>query len=53
MTLLDVGCGPGSITLGLAAAVAPGEVAGVDLASEHVECALALAAQAPFAVQMG
>jgi ubiquinone/menaquinone biosynthesis C-methylase UbiE len=30
MRLLDVGCGPGSITVGLADAVAPGEVVGVD-----------------------
>jgi ubiquinone/menaquinone biosynthesis C-methylase UbiE len=26
MTLLDCGCGPGSLTLGLAEAVAPGQV---------------------------
>jgi SAM-dependent methyltransferase len=31
MRLLDCGCGPGAITLGLAALVAPGEVVGVDL----------------------
>jgi len=30
MALLDLGCGPGSITAGLAAAVAPGPVTGVD-----------------------
>lgn len=30
MRLLDVGCGPGSITVGLADAVAPGEAVGVD-----------------------
>jgi ubiquinone/menaquinone biosynthesis C-methylase UbiE len=30
MRLLDVGCGPGTITLGLAARVAPGRVVGVD-----------------------
>ena len=29
--LLDCGCGPGSITIGLAEAVAPGEVVGIDL----------------------
>src|SRR5215471_13378211 len=34
MRLLDVGCGPGSITLGLAAAVAPGEVLAIDLSAE-------------------
>lgn len=31
MRLLDVGCGGGSITLGLAATVAPGEVIGIDV----------------------
>ena len=31
MRLLDVGCGPGSVTLGLAEIVAPGEVVGLDL----------------------
>jgi SAM-dependent methyltransferase len=31
MTLLDLGCGPCSITVGLAEAVAPGTVVGVDL----------------------
>ncbi len=31
MTLLDCGCGPGAITAGLADAVAPGRVTGVDL----------------------
>jgi ubiquinone/menaquinone biosynthesis C-methylase UbiE len=34
MRLLDVGCGPGTITVGLAAAVAPGETVGVDLAED-------------------
>ena len=31
MRLLDAGCGPGSITLGLADAVTPGQVTGVDI----------------------
>lgn len=31
MRLLDCGCGPGSITLGLAEVVAPGQVVGVDI----------------------
>jgi ubiquinone/menaquinone biosynthesis C-methylase UbiE len=31
LRLLDLGCGPGSITVGLAAAVAPGPTVGVDL----------------------
>jgi SAM-dependent methyltransferase len=39
--LLDVGCGPGTITLGLAEAVAPGEVVGVDFAEEAVRSAQA------------
>jgi SAM-dependent methyltransferase len=32
--LLDVGCGPGTITLGLARQVAPGQVTGIDVAPE-------------------
>lgn len=36
MRVLDVGCGPGSITLGFAEAVAPGEVVGVDFQSSQV-----------------
>ncbi|HEV8539598.1 MAG TPA: methyltransferase domain-containing protein [Nitrospiraceae bacterium] len=31
MQLLDCGCGPGTITIGLAEAVSPGQVVGVDL----------------------
>lgn len=34
MNLLDVGCGPGTITVGFARAVAPGEVTGIDLSEE-------------------
>jgi ubiquinone/menaquinone biosynthesis C-methylase UbiE len=49
MRLLDAGCGPGSITLGLAAAVAPGEAVGVDLQPAQVEQARALAAACGFA----
>src|SRR5215218_2744965 len=44
MRLLDVGCGPGSITLGLAATVAPGEVVGLDLRPEVIAQARASAA---------
>ena len=36
MTLLDLGCGPGSITSGLAAAVHPGRTHGVDLNEEQL-----------------
>jgi SAM-dependent methyltransferase len=45
MRLLDVGCGPGAITIGLAEAVAPGEVTGLDLQPAQVERARALAAE--------
>jgi ubiquinone/menaquinone biosynthesis C-methylase UbiE len=37
MRLLDVGCGPGSITLGLAEAVAPGEVLAIDLSADVLD----------------
>jgi ubiquinone/menaquinone biosynthesis C-methylase UbiE len=39
MSILDVGCGPGSITRGLAEHVAPGPVVGVDLSRETLEAA--------------
>lgn len=42
MRVLDLGCGPGSITLGLAEAVAPGEVVGVDFQPVQVAQAQAL-----------
>jgi ubiquinone/menaquinone biosynthesis C-methylase UbiE len=44
MRVLDLGCGPGSITLGLAQAVAPGEAIGVDLQPSQVAQAQALSA---------
>lgn len=37
--VLDVGCGPGTITADLARRVAPGEVLGIDLSAEVVETA--------------
>jgi len=43
MRVLDIGCGPGTITLGLAKAVAPGEAVGIDLEPAMVERASALA----------
>ena len=46
MDLLDLGCGPGSITLGLAQAVWPGEVTGLDQNPEQVELARRAAADA-------
>ena len=45
MQVLDVGSGPGSITLGLAEVVAPGEVVGIDMQPSQVERARALAAE--------
>jgi 2-polyprenyl-3-methyl-5-hydroxy-6-metoxy-1,4-benzoquinol methylase len=39
MDVLDIGCGPGSITVGLANLVAPGEVTGIDIESSQVELA--------------
>jgi ubiquinone/menaquinone biosynthesis C-methylase UbiE len=44
MRVLDLGCGPGSITLGLAETVAPGEVVGVDFQPSQVAQAQALSA---------
>ena len=42
MTLLDCGCGPGAVTLGLAEAVAPGQAMGIDLEPSMVERAIAI-----------
>ena len=36
LSLLDVGCGPGTITVDLAARVAPGEVIGFDVAADVI-----------------
>ena len=44
MSLLDVGCGPGSVTLDLARLVSPGQVVGCDSAPEALEAARATAA---------
>src|SRR5579875_3422860 len=41
MSLLDVGCGPGTITIDLAARVAPGHVTAVDATDEALEVARA------------
>jgi ubiquinone/menaquinone biosynthesis C-methylase UbiE len=43
LNLIDIGCGPGTITLGLAEAVAPGFAIGVDHDESHVAAARALA----------
>lgn len=45
ISVLDCGCGPGSITLGIAARAAPGQVVGVDFARSQVERAAAQAAR--------
>src|SRR5580658_3161202 len=41
LSVLDVGCGPGTITADLALLVAPGEVVGIDASSEVVAQAAA------------
>jgi ubiquinone/menaquinone biosynthesis C-methylase UbiE len=46
LDLLDVGCGPGTLTCDLARAVAPGRVVGIDAADGVVEEARAAAADA-------
>lgn len=46
MRLLDVGCGPGTISSGLARAVVPGEVVGIDVSAEVIERARAHVAEA-------
>ncbi|HXJ80741.1 MAG TPA: methyltransferase domain-containing protein [Candidatus Methylomirabilis sp.] len=43
MRLIDCGCGPGSITLDLAQAVAPGEAIGIDIREDALTQARALA----------
>jgi ubiquinone/menaquinone biosynthesis C-methylase UbiE len=42
LRLLDVGCGPGSITAGLAKRVAPGEVIGIDPSASVIDTARSL-----------
>lgn len=43
LRVLDIGCGPGSISVGLARAVEPGEVHGVDMEVSQVQLARELA----------
>ena len=45
MSLLDCGCGPGTITLGFAELVAPGQVVGTEIEDTHVALALENAAK--------
>ena len=55
LDLLDVGCGPGTITVDLAARVAPGRVVGVDVSPEPLAEARAAAERAgvPVTFQVG
>src|SRR5215510_14710868 len=39
MRILDCGCGPGTITTGVAEFVAPGEVVGIDIEPSQIEAA--------------
>jgi ubiquinone/menaquinone biosynthesis C-methylase UbiE len=43
MSVVDIGCGQGTITTGLAQAVAPGEVLGFDLQEDHIRYGQGLA----------
>ncbi len=52
LDLLDVGCGPGTITIDLAARVAPGHVLGIDASEAVVEQARAAAASAGAALEL-
>jgi ubiquinone/menaquinone biosynthesis C-methylase UbiE len=45
-SVLDVGCGPGTITVDLARRVAPGEVVGIDASADVVAAATATAEEA-------
>lgn len=45
MRVLDCGCGPGAITVGLAEAVAPGDVVGVDIQQSQVDMGRRLAVE--------
>jgi SAM-dependent methyltransferase len=49
-SVVDVGCGPGTITVDLAQRVAPGRVVGVDAAAEVIDQARALGSRAEFVV---
>ena len=52
LDLLDVGCGPGTITIDLAERVAPGRVVGIDAAPDAIEAAGAAADGADVAVDL-
>jgi ubiquinone/menaquinone biosynthesis C-methylase UbiE len=53
LDVLDVGCGPGTITVDLAERVAPGRVVGLDVSADPLEEARALAADRGVAVTFG
>ena len=44
LRLLDFGCGPGTISIGLAKAIEPGELHGIDMEESQIELARAFAA---------
>ena len=50
LDLLDVGCGPGTITVDLAARVAPGRVLGIDVSPDPLAEARGAAERAGVAV---
>jgi len=52
LNLLDVGCGPGTITVGLARRVAPGRTVGLDRAPDVLEKARAHAAEQGVPVEL-
>ena len=51
-SVLDVGCGPGTITVDIARRVAPGRVVGIDASAEVVAEAQAFAAEAGVALEL-
>jgi 2-polyprenyl-3-methyl-5-hydroxy-6-metoxy-1,4-benzoquinol methylase len=51
LDVLDVGCGPGTITVDLAARVAPGRVVGLDVSAAPLDEARALAARSQVEVE--
>jgi len=53
MDLLDLGCGPGTITIDLGRRVAPGRVLGVDSSPDVVEQATAAAGDSPVTFAVG
>lgn len=53
MSLLDVGCGPGTITVGLAALVAPGKVVGLETSEEILDIARAEIGDAAIELKVG